>query len=235
MQQTATPTLFSVDPFVLISLGLLRTNSLVETTSFDQRPFLTPSQFGLCYFQACPEALAPKKPDPKVIEEPAKKPISKVYKRYKGLKRTMNLRSMDKKVDSGSQEFDIIQKKIKSNETISSTSTHDEEGYDAGRNQYNHSFKTIHITPLQTESLTLCMNSHFLKHKMTEELSSVVQSKYKLEPKNQILTKEKKEEEAIPKDRNKLEPTKEEDVVIMQNKLLHLGTNSFLHCHEELF
>ena len=49
-----------------------------------------------------------------------------------------------------------------------------------GRIQYSHSFKTIHITPLQTEPLTLCMNSHFLKHKMTEELSSVVQSKYKL-------------------------------------------------------
>ena len=225
MQQKPIPSFFPVDPFVFISLGLLRAHSLIETTSFDQKPFLTPSQFGLYYFQACPEALSSKKAEPTTTEKPRKKHTSKACKKFGGVKRTMCLRSMNKVPIPESQEFDIIQKKVKSDEAVSNISTHYEDNTDTGIQSTNSS-ETLHIMPLKTEIPVLCGNSTLLKCEMTEQ-STFLQIKEELVSHVRRRIASKEDQELGFKYEDSEGSIKEEHMVFAQNIPLKLESELF--------
>ena len=124
---------------------------------------------------------------------------------------------MNKVTSPESQELEILQKKVKSDESISNISRHYEENNDANTPPYTTSSKTIHIMPIQTEPFAVHANSNLLKRKALEQSLFAAKPKY----------------EAISYLPNNIKEIKEEHIVFKYSGLSTLGSKSFLYCHED--
>jgi len=182
------PKSFPVDSNVLAMFGIFKQQSLMEITSFDGKPFLTPAQFGyLSYHQLY--CLKEKQDE---NESPEKKGISDRVEeicKKNGRTKKGKLKENESDLDIETQNLEKIHKKVKVEDRMLSPSTQEEETSDFARRTKEIPLMTPEVAPKENpKKLRRIVRTDY--NKDSQKLIFKVQSLLTTEKETSELTRE---------------------------------------------